>query len=480
MGTEETSKIVRHWYDCIARGDVAAILDGLAEDIEFVLPKTDYNQIIPYMGKHVGREQVAAAFERRAQTISIEAYEIKNFIFQDNRAAAIAYTRATGIDTGESFVLEDVHVLSLNEEGKIATWKAYFDSAILVEALSANLSEKLLKSVEDDDLEGAERLLRQGADVNARDASSGLSALMIASGKANPAMVKMLIGKGADVFAVDNRAGGSALHKACQGGSVDVVKLLVEAGAFVDWVASTTGHTPLMDALWFKYPDVVGYLLEQGAGLNLSTHYGFSLMEHLKYELNVNVIGKERLIQSDKMVRARQDSDQKKIEKQKLMAAVNDNDIATVKKLIQSGAEIDARYPVLNGFNDAHTPLLVACRDGHTEIVAELLKAGADVNAVEPTFMAVPLHKAVYNGHADITKLLVDQPGIDINFQGATNGYSPLHDALWHGYSECAQILLNAGARIDLKGHDGKTPLVIATEVFGQDHEMVKLIRSKL
>ncbi len=125
--------------------------------------------------------------------------------------------------------------------------------------------------------------------------------------------------------------------------------------------------------------------------------------------------------------------------------------------------------------------MLVACRDGHTAIVAELLKAGADVNAIEPTFVAVPLHKAVYNGHADITKMLVEQPGINLNFQGATNGYTGLHDALWHGYDECAKENSDrCGARLDAEDMVARHLWTFATEVFGADSDMVKLIRSKM
>jgi len=47
-----------------------------------------------------------------------------------------------------------------------------------------------------------------------------------------------------------------------------------------------------MDALWFKFPEIARYLLGRGAGLNLSTHYGFSLKEHFEYELNVNTIAR--------------------------------------------------------------------------------------------------------------------------------------------------------------------------------------------
>ncbi|MFC4530146.1 ankyrin repeat domain-containing protein [Sphaerisporangium dianthi] len=319
-------------------------------------------------------------------------------------------------------------------------------------------------------------LLSAGADPDERDSETGLNVLMIASGRADAPAVRALLDAGADVFTTDAKAGATALHKACQGGSTQVVRDLLGAGAFVDAVAATTGHTPLMDALWFKWPGIVEVLLDHGAGLNLSTHYGFSMKEHFQYELNVNTFGKERLIESDKLLRARQEADDEAAAGHALMNAVTGGDLAKVRELLAAGFPADARWPIVNGFNDAHTALLVACRDGHTEIAAELLAAGADVNAVEPTFGAVPLHKAVYNGHADITRLLVAHPEVDLGFQGATNGYSPLHDALWHGYAECAQVMVEAGAPLGLTGHDGKTPLDLAREVLGADHEVTVLI----
>ncbi|MEU4745686.1 ankyrin repeat domain-containing protein, partial [Actinosynnema sp. NPDC023658] len=308
---------------------------------------------------------------------------------------------------------------------------------------------------------------------------SGLTVLQVAAGLGRASTVAALLAGGADVHGVDSRAGCTALHKAVQGGDLATVQTLVEAGAFVDAVAPTTGHTPLMDALWYKWPEVVGYLLDQGAGVNLSTHYGFSMKEHFEFELNVNSLGKEKLLAAEKLLRRREDEDERRIAEQRLMAATAAGDAREVARLLADGAQVDARFPVRNGFNDLHTPLLVATRDGHLEIVRELLRAGADVNATEPTFGACPLHKAVYNGHADITALLVAAPGVDLDFQGATNGYTPLHDALWHGYDECARILLDAGARVDLVGHDGKTPLDVAVDVFDADHPVIERLRAQ-
>ena len=280
---------------------------------------------------------------------------------------------------------------------------------------------------------------------------------------------------------MDPKGGTTALHKACQIGNVAVAGLLLKKGAFVDVSAATTGHTPLWDALWYKWPDVVKYLLDHGAGLGTKSYYGFMLEDHIKFEEGVNPTeaAREAFRRAREFVEARRRTDREAVDRQQMMAAVVRGDLDRVKDLLLSGASVDERAPRLNGFNDIHTPLLVACRDGHTQIAAELVRAGADVNAVEPTFGAVPLHKAVYNGHAGITQMLVQQPGIRLDFQGATNGYTPLHDSLWHGFRDCARVLLDAGASTDVRGHDGKTPLDIAIATFGYDDDLVAAIRAK-
>jgi ankyrin repeat protein len=335
-----------------------------------------------------------------------------------------------------------------------------------------NATADLIAAIRARDAAAVRALLDRGADPQARVPETGLTLLMTAAGQADLESVRLLLAAGADVFTADRGAGATALHKACQGGSVEVVRALVEAGAFVDAVAATTGHTPLMDALWFKFPEIVRYLLDRNAGLNLSTHYGFTLQEHFAFELKVNTIGQDRLLRAEEYLNERLRADERRADQHRLMAAVTGGDTAEVRRLLAAGADVDERFPVVNGFNDAHTPLLVAARDGYGEIAAALLAAGADVNAIEPTFGAVPLHKAVYNGHVELTRLIAGWPGVDLNFQGATNGYTPLHDSIWHGHEECARILVDAGADLRLTGHDGKTPHALATEVFGAAHPL--------
>ena len=341
---------------------------------------------------------------------------------------------------------------------------------------------RLCRAVQNNDLIAARAALAPLGDANAKCPETGLTPLMVACGYGHRELAKWLLEQGADPNCPDRLGGSFPIHKACQGGHLGIVKLLVEQGAQLDCQCAATGHTPLMEAVWFKYTDIVEYLLQREVKLSIPTHYGFTLDDHLAYELNVNKHpGEQAKFQAiQAAVKNRQQQDQALIDNNPVMDAVLDNDLDSLDTRLAAGNPVDKRAPCLGDFNDAHTPLLVAVRDGHFEAAERLLNAGADPNAVEPTFLAVPLHKATYNGRADMTRLLLQQPSIDINYQGPTNGYTPLHDALWHGFEECARLLIDAGADLGLKGHDGKRPIDLAGEVFGDDSDLSDYIRKRM
>jgi ankyrin repeat protein len=138
-----------------------------------------------------------------------------------------------------------------------------------------------------------------------------------------------------------------------------------------------------------------------------------------------------------------------------LMNAVKKNDPALAATLIARGANVDELDP--NG--DA--PLVMAAYLGHTEIVRQLLEAGADVTAVDPGMKATALHAAAYAGRTDAARLLIEH-GIDINRQGPMNGYTALHDAIWENHVETARVIIDAGADLTRTSHSGQTPLDFA------------------
>ena len=326
------------------------------------------------------------------------------------------------------------------------------------------------------------RLLSNDANPNARDQASTLTALMFAAGIGAAEIIAMLTSAGALVNAVDDRAGATALHKACQGGHLEAVKALVEAKAFVNQQTVTTGHTPLVEAIWFKSDEIVRYLIDHGARIDINTYYGFSIDDHIGYALRVNQgrAGHDALTRIQAMVAERKDEIARQKNSQRLNQAVLKNDLPGVRAALAAGEDVEQRWPATGSFEDSHTPLLIASRDGRTEMVEELIRHGANVNAVEPVFGAVPLHKATYHGYLEITKLLAGEQSVKLDYQGPSNGYTPLHDALWHAYPECAQVLIDAGAKVDLVAYDGKLPVDIAAQELGGQHPLVAELRRRM
>jgi ankyrin repeat protein len=112
---------------------------------------------------------------------------------------------------------------------------------------------------------------------------------------------------------------------------------------------------------------------------------------------------------------------------------------------------------------------MAASQEGHQEVVAELLKSGADVNAsVQPPAAAVgrtALHVASRFGHLYIVRLLVAQ-GADIDAVDAGRR-SALMDASGFGQVAVVKELLKLGADPDLVDAHGKTAKQLAASKVG-------------
>jgi uncharacterized protein len=340
----------------------------------------------------------------------------------------------------------------------------------------------LFAAVEANNLPVVRDLIMRGANVNQRGPLP-YTMLMIAAGRGYVQITDLLLAAGADVHALDSTLGASALHKAAQSGVVDVARLILDRGAFINLQSATVGHTPLIDAVWAKKPGMVRFLLDRGAAITIRTHYQGSVWDFIGKEPRWTAGGTTPETEGwghsiREMLEARQKADDAAIQAQPLMQAVIGNNLGEVKRLIAAGADVNEQSPVVGGPNDGQTPLLVACFNGFTDIVRELVAAGANPRIVDYLLKATPAHKAAFSGHPGPLRILVDQGLVELNAQGPYNGYTALHDSIWHGHAEALEVLLGTDARMDLRGFDGNTPLDLAVAL-GYD-SMAASIRAKM
>ena len=135
-----------------------------------------------------------------------------------------------------------------------------------------NNNIKLIRSSMFGNIEAVKRLLKEGADVNAKN-SEGYTALSLASDNGHTEIVKMLLAtKGIKVNAKDKYV-YTALELASRNGHTEIVAILLDNGADVN-AKNDYGYTALIWASRNRQTEIVAMLLEWGADVNATDDYG--------------------------------------------------------------------------------------------------------------------------------------------------------------------------------------------------------------
>ncbi|MGD8440363.1 MAG: ankyrin repeat domain-containing protein [Holophagae bacterium] len=124
-----------------------------------------------------------------------------------------------------------------------------------------------------------------------------------------------------------------------------------------------------------------------------------------------------------------------------------------VAELVAAGAPVNAVGA------DGGTPLHWACHHDRADMVALLLDAGADVT-VQNRWGRTPLHVAARRGHPQVAALLIAH-GADPNVT-TREGWTPLHVARMSDHPDLVELLIAAGADPAATDVDGRTPADVA------------------
>jgi|GEM_PF-2312432 len=165
--------------------------------------------------------------------------------------------------------------------------KKYLMEVLRPPDVSLNVDPELHIAAYEGDVERVKKLLKKGADPNARNVVSW-TPLHVAASKNHIEITKLLLEHGADPN-VQEEHGRTPLHVAASKNHVDVVKLLLERGADPN-TQDENGHTPLHYSAFYGQVDVVRLLLEHGADPNIQNKDGETPLHVAASEGHVDIV----------------------------------------------------------------------------------------------------------------------------------------------------------------------------------------------
>lgn len=273
----------------------------------------------------------------------------------------------------------------------------------------------LLDASAQGDLPTVRQLLAQGLDPNTPDMREdpwNVTPLMHAAGSGHEEVVRELLAAKAKVNLADKSfpgegGGETALHYAAANGHVGAAKLLLVAKAGIDKL-SRFGRTPLTVAVQQQQKDMVQFLLEQGADPDMA---------------------------------GKTDGETP------LLAAVDAGSLELVKLLVKYGSDVSASD------GGGTTPFMYASES--MEIALFLIKAGADLEAAEWDG-TTSLMWAVIGENAKLVAEVLKR-GVNVNALD-NEGQSALDFAIRDKLPEIQALLRQAGAQTGAELRPPKKP----------------------
>ncbi|CAM3276585.1 ankyrin repeat domain-containing protein [Nocardioides dubius] len=346
----------------------------------------------------------------------------------------------------------------------------------------ATLDARLRDAAWADDVARARRLIRQGADVNAKDETEQ-SAYLVATSEGYLDLLRLTLRNGARVDALDSW-NGTGLIRAAERGHGLVVGELLRAGIDRDHV-NRIGYQAIHEAVWLgkddaSYATTLRALVAGGVELDrVSPSAGLTPMQMARTR---GYRGLERILTT--VTTAKPPADPSSA----LLRAAERGDADAVAVALRAGADIEARD------GNRRTALLLASTFDHVAVARLLVAMGADPDALDdrhdtPWLVtgvtgSVPMLEALLPANPDLT--IVNRYGglspipagerghvdyirrvvrTDVDLDHVNNlGWTAMLEAVILGdgsadYVEIVRLLLAAGADPSIGDHDGVTAL---------------------
>lgn len=130
----ENLEIVQGLYAAFGRGDIPAILEGLADDVDWRQPGSA--GVLPFAGVRHGKGEVLSFFQSLDQSLNIELFEPREWMAHVDKVIVLGQEEGTVKATGRGYAFDWAHVFTLRG-GRVVQFRDYYDTNVLVEAFRA-------------------------------------------------------------------------------------------------------------------------------------------------------------------------------------------------------------------------------------------------------------------------------------------------------------------------------------------------------
>jgi len=269
-------------------------------------------------------------------------------------------------------------------------------------------------------------------DINALDPddNSPLHVLLWRREVSKP-ILKAFLDHGADINK-DNNESARPLQMASVFGDLETLQILC-AGQSVSEINDddNDGDSALMQAAICNHPKCLKFLAELGADVNMQNNYGRAALHNSSWQGSKDCV--EILLAHG------------------AQPNIVDKHNRTPLFFATLGESLDAVYLIFETLLKNNVPM-------------------AEIN-MRTKRNRTPLRQAAVRGFDDFIEKMIkaaqaenDMASLAINEADTRKGMTPLHRAAWFGKAHCVRLLLDAGADVACRDHNGKTALVLAYE----------------
>ena len=194
-----------------------------------------------------------------------------------------ASTSETGLSPADQMQL-DMDLITAADAGDLSAAQRLLDQGASVDAANSRGVTALIAAAYRNHLDVARALIQAGADVNRQD-ETRQSAYLISTSEGYLELLRLTLENGADVRSLDS-FNGTGLIRAADRGHVDIVAALLETDIDVNHV-NRLNWTALLEAVILgdggeRHTEVVRLLVDAGADVTLADGDGVTPLEHAR------------------------------------------------------------------------------------------------------------------------------------------------------------------------------------------------------